>query len=138
MNPEYCDSFLIVSFQGINTIDLEEKLKALSLLTSAADDAVHIERIKSRSPIDPQLGTMGAKTFETLREIERNREYQLNEQGQYLILRAYNSSPGFHRAFTTKEKINATHKIFKCKILKLPENSRFYNIKIKSYQTRKF
>lgn len=64
-------------------MDLEEKLKALYVILEAAgENAMHIERVKSRSPIDPGLGgIMGSKTFETLREIERNREYMLNEQG---------------------------------------------------------
>ncbi|CAG7734972.1 unnamed protein product, partial [Allacma fusca] len=64
--------------------ELEEKLRSLSLFNSSTDDAIRIERIKSRSPIDPRMGTMGAKTCETLREIERNREFLLNEQGQHL------------------------------------------------------
>lgn len=64
-------------------MDLEEKLKALHIvLETSGENATHIERIKSRSPIDPSLGgIMGPKTFETLREIERHREYLLNEQG---------------------------------------------------------
>ncbi len=64
-------------------MDLEEKLKALHIvLETAGENDTHIERIKSRSPIDPSLGgIMGPKTFETLREIERHREYLLNEQG---------------------------------------------------------
>jgi len=61
---------------------LEEKLKTLTLLTSAADDAMRIELIKSNSPIDPKFGVFGTKTTETLREIEKYREYLLNEQGK--------------------------------------------------------
>ena len=63
-------------------MELEDKLRALSLFSSSTDDVIRIERMKSRSPIDPLMRAMGAKTTETLREIERNREYLLNEQGQ--------------------------------------------------------
>lgn len=73
-------------FQTSNA-DLEEKLRSLSLHYSSTDDELHIERIKSRSPIDPSMGgvAMGPKTCETLREIERNREYHLNEQGNHQL-----------------------------------------------------
>ncbi|CAL8111234.1 unnamed protein product [Orchesella dallaii] len=68
-------------------MDLEDKLKSLCVLLEAAgENAMHIERVKSRSPIDPSLGgIMGPKTFETLREIERNREFMLNEQGAQML-----------------------------------------------------
>lgn len=65
---------------------MEEKLRNLSLSSSSVD-ADHIQRIKSRSPIDPHMGRgMGPKTCETLREIERNRECLLNEQGADIFM----------------------------------------------------
>lgn len=67
-------------FQGKNC-DLEDKLRTLSLSVSAAEDAMTISQIKTNSPIDPQLGLLGMRTSETLREIEKNREFLLNEQG---------------------------------------------------------
>ena len=71
---------IISIFQGKNC-DLEDKLRALTLSVSASEDAMRIELMKSNSPIDPKLGLFGNRTSETLREIEKNREYLLNEQG---------------------------------------------------------
>lgn len=80
-------------------MDLEDKLKALHIvLENAGENAMHIERVKSRSPIDPTLGgIMGPKTFETLREIERHREYLLNEQGNKYIYLFFSNKPYNHR-----------------------------------------
>ncbi|XP_035703291.1 serine-rich adhesin for platelets isoform X3 [Folsomia candida] len=77
----------VSDYDDTSNSDLEEKLRNMLLLSSSTDDLMHIERIKSRSPIDPNMGgaVMGAKTCETLREIERNREYHLNEQGVQML-----------------------------------------------------
>lgn len=52
------------------------------------EDLVRISKVTSDAPIDVgKTGSLGRKTLESLKEIERNRQLHLAKQGKFILKR---------------------------------------------------
>lgn len=53
-------------------------------IKQSQDDLDRINRVTSKAPLEMSTGSLGRKTLASLREIERNRQLHLVQQGKYL------------------------------------------------------
>lgn len=76
--------------QSFNEKMLQDKLileSGLQAKCPSQDDIDRISKVTTESPmtIDDGRGSLGKKTIESLKEIERNRKLHLVQQGMYLL-----------------------------------------------------